>query len=141
MINTNGLSPLMQAAVGGEEIMSGSPEAKAEDRLVSGQYLRPGEEPGTYLDDDKEQGYTDPNKYVEIDENGLVVDNDYQYIVNEENVIIGVKKPSPMEMLGGVGGPMKMASPYKNYQNPQDYKAFNFGNKPTPFNKHKKGKY
>ncbi len=29
-------------------------------------------------------------------------------------------------------------SPMKNYKNPQDYKAFNMGNKPTPVKKHKK---
>ena len=26
-------------------------------------------------------------------------------------------------------------SPMKNYRNPQDYKVFNFGNEPTPFEK------
>ena len=29
-------------------------------------------------------------------------------------------------------------SPVKNYKNPQDYKVFNMGNKPTPVKKHKK---
>jgi hypothetical protein len=29
-------------------------------------------------------------------------------------------------------------SPAKNYKNPQDYKVFNMGNKPTPVKKHKK---
>ena len=29
-------------------------------------------------------------------------------------------------------------SPMKNYKNPQDYKVFNMGNKPTPVKKHKK---
>ena len=28
--------------------------------------------------------------------------------------------------------PTEMASPAKNYKNPQDYKVFNMGNKPTP---------
>tara|TARA_R110002020_G_scaffold224_9_gene1109 strand:- start:864 stop:1169 length:306 start_codon:yes stop_codon:yes gene_type:complete len=30
-------------------------------------------------------------------------------------------------------------SPYKNYKNPQDYKVFNFGNKPTPMKLHEEG--
>ena len=32
----------------------------------------------------------------------------------------------------------KKSSPNKNYKNPQDYKVFNMGNKPTPVKKHKK---
>ena len=32
----------------------------------------------------------------------------------------------------------KMGSPAKNYKNPQDYKVFNYGNKPTPVAKKKK---
>ena len=35
---------------------------------------------------------------------------------------------SPMEMYG-------KKSPAKNYKNPQDYKVFNMGNKPTPVKK------
>ena len=35
---------------------------------------------------------------------------------------------------------MKKKSPYKNYKNPQDYKVFNYGNKPTPV-KNKSKKY
>ena len=31
--------------------------------------------------------------------------------------------------------PTEMASPAKNYKNPQDYKVFNMGNKPTPVKK------
>ena len=37
------------------------------------------------------------------------------------------------------GSPYPKKSPYKNYKNPQDYKVFNFGNKPTPVKLHKKG--
>ncbi len=33
--------------------------------------------------------------------------------------------------------PVEMASPMKNYKNPQDYKVFNMGNKPTPMEMHK----
>ena len=32
-------------------------------------------------------------------------------------------------------GPMFFKSALKNYKNPQDYKIFNMGNKPTPFDK------
>ena len=35
------------------------------------------------------------------------------------------------------GSPNKMTSPMKNYRNPQDYKVFNMGNEPTPFEKYK----
>ena len=31
-------------------------------------------------------------------------------------------------------------SPYKNYANPQEYKVFNWGNKPTPIKQKEKGK-
>ena len=83
-----------------------------EERLVSGQYLTPGEEPDTYIDEQEGEGYTDPDGFIEIDEEGLVVDN--TYIVNEENVIIGVQDNEPkvpqgpmgpggMGMMGGVG--------------------------------------
>ena len=40
----------------------------------------------------------------------------------------------------GVGGPIEMQSPYKNYKNPQDYKVFNFGNEPTPFDAKRKSR-
>ena len=50
-----------------------------------------------------------------------------------------IEEPAPTTMKSS-GFKMK-ESPYKNYKNPQEYKAFNFGNKPTPFNKYKKGKY
>jgi hypothetical protein len=32
-------------------------------------------------------------------------------------------------------GVFKKTSPMKNYRNPQDYKVFNMGNEPTPFEK------
>ena len=34
-------------------------------------------------------------------------------------------------------GAFQKTSPMKNYRNPQDYKVFNFGNEPTPFEKYK----
>ena len=37
------------------------------------------------------------------------------------------------------GGSLKAKrSPMKNYKNPQDYKVFNYGNKPTPVKNKKK---
>ena len=145
MTNTNGLSPLMQAAVGGEtQTIPGQNITKTEE----GFSFSPGEGAEPIL-------VQDPNGLLQMTEDGFVMDNDYQVEEGEQQedgtvglVITGVKEPqdSPKagpipEMPGGVGGPMEMASPYKNYKNPQDYKAFNFGNKPTPFYKYKKGKY
>ena len=40
-----------------------------------------------------------------------------------------IAKESPMDM--------QKKSPAKNYKNPQDYKVFNMGNKPTPVKKYK----
>ena len=37
------------------------------------------------------------------------------------------------------GSPYPKKSPYKNYANPQNYKVFNMGNKPTPIKLHKEG--
>tara|TARA_R100000995_G_scaffold69792_1_gene38373 strand:- start:1472 stop:2050 length:579 start_codon:yes stop_codon:yes gene_type:complete len=48
-------------------------------------------------------------------------------IPKEEFEKRGLKKPKK-----------KKSSPNKNYKNPQDYKVFNMGNKPTPVKKHKK---
>ena len=80
-----------------------------------------------FKDVDLGQGSTD-------DYGGVVqapVDDDIIYLV-EGNKIIGIQEPT--EPMGGVGNtPMEMRSPNKNYKNPQDYKVFNFGNEPTPF--------
>jgi len=40
--------------------------------------------------------------------------------------------------MSGKGGALPMKSPMKNYKNPQDYKVFNMGNKPTPMEMHGK---
>ena len=141
MINTNGLSPLMQAAVGGAV------------ETIPGQYITKTEEGFSFSPGEGSEPIPvqDPNNILEIMEDGLVMDNDYQVEEGEEGglIIVGVSEaeeapgtPAGPGAMGGVGDtPMEMASPYKNYKNPQDYKVFNFGNKPTPFNKYKKGKY
>ena len=139
-MNINGLSPLMQAAVGGEtQTIAGQNITKTEEGFM----FSPGEgmEPVPVQD---------PEGLLEMTEDGFVMDNDYMVEEGEGGLVIkGVSEaeeapgmPEGPGAMGGVGDtPMEMASPYKNYRNPQDYKAFNFGNKPTPFNKHKKAKY
>jgi hypothetical protein len=157
-MNTNGLSPLMQAAVGGEQ---------QEENVLGGQEIAKmsGDERGGYsLDEENGQLMTtdqfggeegilinDPN---DILEGRTLGDDDYEYTYSVEedgSYTLTSKRENPVEpeqeqapqggeqMPGGVGGtPMQMASPYKNYRNPQDYKVFNWGNKPTPFEKRKK---
>ena len=129
MINTSGLSPLLQAAVGGS-------------KSIAGQYITKTEQGFTYDSGQQKIPVQDPDNILQKDTEGFVVDNDY---INEETdnglIIKGINKgesapgmpaesaePGAGEPMGGVGGPMEMASPYKNYRNPQDYKAFNFGN-------------
>ena len=46
-----------------------------------------------------------------------------------------IEEPTPMEE----PAPLAMKSPYKNYKNPQDYKVFNMGNKPSPVKKLRTG--
>jgi len=70
----------------------------------------------------------DPNNILEIMEDGLVMDNDYQVEEGEEGglVITGVSEAEEVpgtptesggQMPGGVGGgPMEMHSPVKNYK-------------------------
>ena len=139
-MNINGLSPLMQAAVGGEtQTIPGQNITKTEEGFM----FSPGEgmEPVPVQD---------PEGILEMTEDGMIMDNDYMVEEGEGGLVIkGVSEaeeapgmPEGPGAMGGVGDtPMEMASPYKNYRNPQDYKAFNFGNKPTPFNKHKKAGY
>ena len=144
MINTNGLSPLMQVAVGGKT------------KTIAGQYItHEGQGKFTYSPGEGMEPIPvkDPELIIEWTEDGYVMDNDYQVEEGEGGLVVkGVAggggeesvpgTPAGPGAMGGVGDtPMEMASPYKNYKNPQDYKVFNFGNKPTPFNKYKKGKY
>ena len=144
MINTNGLSPLMQAAVGGEK------------QTIPGQQIIKDGDNFYYDTDGDDQIYLeDPDGIVAKSamEDGYVEDLDFLYEETEDGTyrIIGVEgesvdpdapgtpgEPGFEPPVGGVGGPMPMASPYKNYKNPQDYEVFNWGNKPTPFEKRKK---
>ena len=138
---TNGLSPLMQAAVGGKtQTIPGQNIIKDGDNF----YYATGGEDQIYLED--------PDNILKVDGNGYVIDNDYIVEESEDGLIVkGIKgetgsdempeEEMPVEQgpMGGVGEtPMEMRSPYKNYRNPQDYKVFNWGNKPTPFEKRKK---
>ena len=155
---TNGLSPLMQAAIGGEkQTIPGQQIIKDGDDF----YYDTGGDDQIYLEDpdgiiakntsedglvgavdfvfeETEDGYYKvtggEGESVDPDAPGTPGEPGYEPPVSPEDMI-------PSRIPGGVGGPMQMASPYKNYKNPQEYKAFNFGNKPTPFNKYKKGKY
>ena len=120
MINTNGLSPLIQAAVGGEA------------QTIAGQYItKEGENfmfsPGEGMEPVPVQ---DPEGILEVDENGYVVDNDYQVEEGEGGLVVtGVASseegtpetpPGPGGMPpGGVGGPMEMHSPTKIYSKPK----------------------
>ena len=159
-INTNGLSPLMQAAAGGETqeegVLGGQEIAKQNENFELD------EENGTLMTTEQfggEEGIliNDPDDILE----GAPYGNDdfeYRYKVEEDGSYTLISKgpsggtespseeaapqgpmgPGGMGITGGVGGPMQKASPYKNYKNPQDYEIFNLGNKPTPFEKHKK---
>ena len=140
MTNTNGLSPLMQAAVGGEkQTIPGGQITQTEQGFVfspgKGMEPIPVQDPKELITGDGSTDYL-----YEETENGFVI-VDVANVEEGEEFEEGVPgTPSGPGAMGGVGGPMEMASPYKNYKNPQDYKVFNFGNKPTPFNKYKKGK-
>jgi len=138
-MNTNGLSPLMQAAVGGEtKTIPGQNITKTEEGFMFS--------PGEGMEPIPVQ---DPEGLLEMTEDGFVMDNDYMVEEGEGGLVVkGVSEAEEAPgmpvgpgtgAMGGVGDtPMEMASPYKNYKNPQDYKVFNFGNKPTPFEKRKK---
>ena len=163
-MNTNGLSPLMQAAVGGEEQVDPTEKIyvadtyKVDDLISEGDleeaFKKTGNDPKDYpqltvqyyseIREDENGKYVEKLKedeeikgleeVVDPDAPGTPGEPGYEPSVSPEDMI-------PSRIPGGVGGPMQMASPYKNYKNPQEYKVFNFGNKPTPFNKYKKGKY
>ena len=119
MTNTNGLSPLMQAAVGGEEEFhtSGMPEVL---------YTKEGEPIDTTTGEIDEGNFTE----VQVEEEtGLeyveaMVDaenyrkEDRLYL---QNPVQSEQPAPPMEeqMPGGVGGPMEMQSPNKIYKKPK----------------------
>ena len=149
-MNINGLSPLMQAAVGGEEQVDPTEKIYVSDQYEAGDMVS---------EDDLEEAFTrtgnNPKDYPQL------AVQDYSEVRVSETGVKYVEKlkgseeikgletskdtkddgfvPRPSIVPGGVGdAPMQMVSPYKNYKNPQDYKVFNFGNKPTPFEKRKK---
>tara|TARA_R110000823_G_scaffold310505_1_gene435457 strand:- start:67 stop:570 length:504 start_codon:yes stop_codon:yes gene_type:complete len=119
MINTNGLSPLMQAAVGGAvQTIPGQNITKTEE----GFSFSPGEgmEPIPVQD---------PDGLLEMTEDGFVMDNDYQVEEGEGGLVVkgvaggGGEEGAPgtpagpgAGAMGGVGGPMEMHSPVKNYK-------------------------
>jgi hypothetical protein len=119
---TNGLSPLMQAAVGGEkQTISGQQIIKDGDNF----YYDTGREDQIYLED--------PNNILEVDGDGKVIDNDYIVEESGEGLIVkGIAGTTPSEDPGqpgeyvdtpsgvpGMGGPMQMASPNKIYSKPK----------------------
>jgi len=117
MINTNGLSPLMQAAVGGEaQTIPGQDITKTEQGFMFS--------PGEGMEPIPVQ---DPDGLLEITEDGFVMDNDYQVEEGEGGLVVkGVAGgggeegvPGTLEgpgAMGGVGGgPMEMHSPNKIY--------------------------
>ena len=147
---TNKLSPLMQAGVGGEEefVTSGLPEVlynidgESFDTTTGGidegnfSEVRVEEETGLeYV-----ESTVDAKNYKEGERLYLQDPTMSEQQEAPQGVPQGVG-PGGMDVpIGGVG-PMQMQSPIKNYKNPQDYKVFNFGNKPTPFDKRKKERY
>ena len=127
MINTNGLSPLMQAAVGGEtQTIPGQDITKTEQGFM----FSPGEGAEPIL-------VQDPNGLLEIMEDGLVMDNDYQVEEGEEGGLVitgvsgaeeapGTPTESGGQMPGGVGGPMEMQSPTKIYEDGKRRKNYTY---------------
>tara|TARA_R110002020_G_scaffold39802_5_gene117871 strand:- start:123 stop:602 length:480 start_codon:yes stop_codon:yes gene_type:complete len=115
---TNGLSPLMQAAVGGEkQTIPGQNITKTEDGFT----YSPGEGMGPVP-------VQDPDNVLEIDGDGYVVDNDYVVEEGEGGLVVrGVSGDEaapgmPVEQgpMGGVGEtPMEMHSPNKIYSKPK----------------------
>ena len=139
MINTNGLSPLMQAAVGGEEQVDPTEKIYVADTYKVDDLVS---------EDDLEEAFkktgNDPKDYPQLtvqyyseireDENGKYVEKlkEDEEIKGLEEVVDpdapgtpgepGYEPPvSPEDMIpsripGGVGGPMQMASPNKIYK-------------------------
>jgi hypothetical protein len=116
MINTSGLSPLLQAAVGGGT------------NTIAGQYITKTEQGFMYDSGQQKIPVQDPDNILQMDSEGFVVDNDYIIEETENGLIIkgineGESAPgmsdSPEDQtmpMGGVGGPMEMQSPVKNYK-------------------------
>ena len=123
MINTNGLSPLMQAAVGGEEqyTTSGMPESlfMKDGRQVNTVDIDEGNLSKVQIDE--ETGL----ECVEVMED--TVDHkkgEKLYLTNPlevaEQDVPQAPGPGGMDVpVGGVGGPMPMVSPNKIYSKPK----------------------
>ena len=123
MINTNGLSPLMQAAVGGES------------QTIAGQYITRTEDGFTYSPGEGMEPIPvqDPDNILEMTEDGFVMDNDYQVEEGEGGLVVrgvadvseggeseegvpGMPSGPGAGAMGGVGGAMEMHSPTKIYE-------------------------
>ena len=125
MTNTNGLSPLMQAAVGGEaQTIPGQDITQTEQGFIFS--------PGEGMEPIPVQ---DPDNLLEMTEDGFIMDNDYSVEETKDGLIVkgvaggggeeGVPgmPPGPgpgagagMGMPGGGVGPMEMQSPTKIYK-------------------------
>ena len=120
MINTNGLSPLMQAAVGGEA------------KTIPGQNITKTEQGFTYSPGEGMEPITvqDPDNLLEMTEDGFVMDNDYSVEETKDGLVVkgvaggggeeevpGMPAGPGAGAMGGVGGPMEMHSPTKIYEN------------------------
>ena len=123
-MNTNRLSPLMQAGVEG-----GGPQT------IAGQYITKTEQGFTYSPGEGIEPIPvqDPDNLLQMTEDGLVMDNDYQVEEGEGGLIIkgvseaeeapgspaepvpGAVGPSGMGIPAGGVGPMQMQSPTKIY--------------------------
>ena len=133
MINTNGLSPLMQAAVGGEtQTIPGQDITKTEEGFMFS--------PGEGMEPIPVQ---DPDNLLKMTEDGFVMDNDYSVEETKDGLIIkgvaggGGEEEVPgmpagpgagagMGMPGGGVGPMEMQSPTKIYENGKRRKNYTY---------------
>ena len=131
-MNTNRLSPLMQAGVEG-----GGPQT------IAGQYITKTEEgfmfsPGEGMEPIPVQ---DPDNILEMTEDGFVMDNDYQVEEGESGLVVkgvaGGGESTPGMPAGpgagaGMGvpqggvGPMQMHSPAKIYEDGKRRKNYTY---------------
>ena len=124
---TNGLSPLIQAAVGGEPV------------TISGQNIIKTKEGYIYDSGQEKIPVQDPDNILEFDEEGGIIDYDYQVEESKDGLVIkgaetaksggeGVPEmpPEPGGMPGGVGGPMEMHSPNKIYEDGKRRKNYTY---------------
>ena len=130
MINTNGLSPLMQAAVGGEaKTIPGQNITKTEQGFIFS--------PGEGMEPIPVQ---DPDNLLEMTEDGFVMDNDYSVEETKDGLVVkgvaggggeeevpGMPAGPGAGAMGGVGGgPMEMQSPTKIYENGKRRKNYTY---------------